>query len=183
MRVAICSVCVGVLSGCFASVTSVAHDMFTSDHDCPNAEETVADDGTVDVVGCGRHEEFKCTAGFNTGHRNQRTYPTTCSYRTREAYVASDGTQKIAWSGEGRLVYETAIASAAHDLPCAPSSITEVDELTLEGCGQRVTYRAVPLELYRVSTDSNDFRVTDAYRYLLVARVPLKSPPPVAPTK
>jgi hypothetical protein len=157
-------------TGCFASNTSVAHDMFVAEYGCPTAEES-EDGDIVDVVGCNHHQQFACSSGFNSRHHDSQ--PTTCSYRPRVAYVASDGTQRIAWQEDKSIVYDTAMASAAHDLPCSQSAIKSVDNLTLEGCGQRVTYREVRVEVELVNTVPGDFRVTLAYRYVLVGRVPL----------
>jgi hypothetical protein len=149
-------------SGCFASNTSVAHDMFVAEYGCPTAEES-EDGDSVDVVGCNQHQQFTCSPGFNS--------------RARVAYMASDGTQRITWLDDKSIIFDTALASAAHDLPCSPSTIKSVDNLTLEGCGQRVTYREVPVEVELVNTVPRDFRVTLAYRYVLVGRVPIGTAP------
>jgi hypothetical protein len=154
--------------------------MFVAEYGCPTAEES-EDGDTVDVAGCNQHQQFACSPGYNRRHHDSQ--PTTCSYRPRVAYMASDGTQRIAWLDDKSIIYDTALASAVHDLPCSQSAINNVDNLTLEGCGQRITYREVPVEVELVNTVPRDFRVTLAYRYVLVGRVPIGTAATALPTK
>jgi hypothetical protein len=171
-----------LLAGCFASVTSVAHDMFARDYDCPTAEERVLPTTQIEVVGCGHDEQFNCTAGF-TANDKRNSSPTRCSYRPRSAFTATDGSVRETWNASTTNVgkawgndssdaeKETAILSAVHDLPCARASITLIDNLTLEGCGQRVTYRQIDGEI--TTTPPGHFHITTSHRYLLVGRIPI----------
>src|SRR5580693_1805879 len=90
MRIATALMSLVASSGCVASNTSVAHDMFVAEYGCPTAEES-EDGDTVDVAGCNQHQQFACSPGYNRRHHDSQ--PTTCSYRPRVAYMASDGTQ------------------------------------------------------------------------------------------
>jgi hypothetical protein len=97
-----------------------------------------------------------------------------CRQLERVPYQATDGSLHEAWEGDGTAQRDAAIASAVRDLPCAQSSVVVVDNLTLEGCGQRVTYRAVanPRE---ASTRPGH---APGFRYVVVDRVaiPVSAP-------
>jgi hypothetical protein len=178
---------VASLSGCVASVTSVARDTFLKSYTCPPGQLTVRpiEDGTgascsasaevcfVEVVGCGHDDEYQCQAGSLgrnvDGVHVEDGYPTSCSPRERIAYEATDGSIHEAWGDAAQG--GAAIASAAHDLPCERASIVAIDNLTLEGCGQRVTYKSV--DRFVATTPPGRFRITTSRRYTLVGRVPL----------
>jgi hypothetical protein len=100
-------------------------------------------------------------------------------------YVANDGVVISANAvTNGRS--EAALASAAHDIPCARGSVADIshddfsgfhDLYVVEGCGQRVTYKVDcegPPEA-RCNYDSG------RGRFLLLSRMPLsgavQSPP------
>jgi hypothetical protein len=173
-----------LLAGCFASVTSVAHDMFATEYECPTAKERELPTAQIEVVGCGHDEQYNCTAGFKANDNRSSSYPTRCSYRRRSAFTATDGSVRETWDASTTTVggawvsdaseaeKETAILSAVHDLPCARASIAVIDNLTLEGCGQRVTYKLIDGEK-ATATPPGHFHITTSHRYLLVARVPL----------
>jgi hypothetical protein len=170
-----------LLAGCFASVTSVAHDMFATEYDCPAAKERVLPTDQIEVVGCGHDEQYNCTAGF-TADNKRNSSPTRCSYRPRSAFTATDGSVRESWNASTTKVgknsvtdcsdaeKETAILSAVHDLPCSRTSIAVIDNLTLEGCGQRVTYRQDDVEIV---TPPGHFHVTASHSYVLVGRKPV----------
>ena len=180
------------LLGCVASVGSVARDTFQKSYTCPAGQLTVnpveeAGASFVEVVGCGHDEEYVCQAGHLgrniDGVHVDDASPTSCSPRERIAYEATDGSIHEAWGGAGHGA-AAAIASAVHDLPCPRASIVAIDDLTLEGCGQRVTYRAVA---QNIATPPGHQRITDGRRYMLVGRIPISgavasaTPPPSMP--
>jgi hypothetical protein len=165
------------LLGCVASVGSVARDTFLKSYTCPAGQLTVnpvqeAGVSFVQVVGCGHGEEYVCQAGHLSrnidGVHVDDASPTSCSPRERIAYEATDGSIHEAWGDAAQG--GAAIASAVHDLPCPRASIVAIDDLTLEGCGQRVTYRAVA---QNIATPPGHQRITDGRRYTLVGRIPI----------
>ncbi len=169
------------LAGCFASVTSVAHDMFVTEYECPTAKERVLPTAQIEVVGCGHDEQYNCTPGF-TADDKRNSSPTRCLYRPRSAFTATDGSVRETWNASTTNVgkawvndssdaeKETAILSAVHDLPCARTSITVIDNLTLEGCDHRVTYRQ---DDDQIATRPGHFHITASHRYVLVGRIPI----------
>jgi hypothetical protein len=172
MRWVMLGLCV-FIDGCIASVPSVAQEMFVKDYECPSADVTVVlPDSRVEVVGCGHDHQYTCAAGYATRHES---FATTCSYRSRYSYEATDGSHHEAWADEaGGAVRETAILSAIHDLPCTRESIHLVDGLTLDGCGQRVTYREIVEDQ---SMPPAQKQITSIHRYLLIGRVAIPSSP------
>jgi hypothetical protein len=178
MRSSVLVGCLGLgvpLAGCFASVTSVARDMFTTTYGCPSDQVVVqpagTDDSFTEVIGCGHREEYNCVAGYQSRHGER---PTSCTYRSRAAYGATDGTvHETVWESTADPQRAAAIASAAHDLPCPSASIAVIDSLTLEGCGQRITYRQLE---QGYTTPPGHYRITGGYRYILVGRIPIPAP-------
>jgi hypothetical protein len=164
------------LIGCFASVDSVARDSFVHDHACPPDQVTyhsVEDSATrVEVIGCGHDYQYDCISGGQTVTRE--SIPTVCSERARFAFEATDGSLHEAWdwtsNERSAAARDAGIASAVHDLPCGRASTLAVDELTLEGCGQRITYRQVARE---IATPPGHFGINNGSRYTLVGRVPI----------
>jgi hypothetical protein len=171
------------LFGC-ASVTSVARDTFLKSYTCPSGQLTVSpiEDGSfVRVVGCGHDEEYACQAGLvarNVDGQVNQGDPH-CALRPRSAYEATDGSIHEAWGDAAQR--DAAIASAIHDLPCQRASIVAIDELTLEGCGQRVTYRTAAQEIpwlgavSWLATPPGHPRITAGSRYTLVGRIPISA--------
>jgi len=162
--------------GCYASVTSVAYDKFVADYPCDTAQISAElPNGRVEVVGCEHDQQYSCTAGYDYEHTRN---PTTCSYRTRSAFQATDGSIHDAWGDESAAAAkEAATLSAMHDLPCARAAIVAIDDLTLEGCGQRITYRNLSQAF---ATPPGHFRITTGVRYMLVGRVPISGGSPTS---
>jgi hypothetical protein len=119
------------------------------------------------VLGCGRDYQYDCVSGGSTAAGE--SIPTVCSERARFAFQATDGSVHEAWdwTSEERsaAAREAATASAVHDLPCGRASIVAVDELTVEGCGQRITYRQVARD---IATPPGHFGINNGSQYTLV---------------
>ena len=130
------------LSGCFASMTSVARNSFAKEYGCDEVHVgEIGDDGVVEVSGCEKHARYTCVPGYDTRHHG--AVDTSCSVRPRFEIEATDGTWQDDWKHDD-VAADAASKSAAHDIPCALESLTSLDALTVDGCGQRVTYREIP---------------------------------------
>ena len=168
-----------LLSGCFASISSVAHDTFVRDTGCPNPEERAVDEetGVVEIAGCGRHSQFTCAPGYQPDHRrwHEDAQPTTCSYRMRYAISSTDGAWQDDWNHDA-AAHDAAMRSAAHDIPCALGALTYIDGTTVDGCGQRVVYEEVPALVVEAPASKSGYRNTTASKYLLASRVSLQTP-------
>ena len=88
-------------------------------------------------------------------------------------FTATDGTVQNAVGSTANAARDAALASAAHDLPCAPASITIVSRdsdglpIVFDGCSQRVTYRVDPYEFVAPGGNRSVF----GRRYTVVARM------------
>jgi hypothetical protein len=176
-------VCLGALflGGC-ASASSVARDAFVAKYACPPGQATADDDGEghAKVTGCGQSARYECARDTEPCREDPTGCYTSglkCSEHGRTAYLATDGSLHAAWadgaSGFVSLMQAATVASAAHDLPCAPASVAVAGPLIAEGCGQRVTYKEASQD---VGTPPGEPWIQNGFRLILVGRVPLAAP-------
>jgi hypothetical protein len=141
--------------------------MFAAKYHCPSDQITVRSGDDFEVSGCGTKARYICWEVPQVDHPHS-VGPNECRQLKRIQYQATDGSLHESMEGDNTAQREAAIASAAHDLPCAPASVVADGELglggtTLEGCGQRVTYKVV---------DDSGVGVS----YVLIGRVAIPAP-------
>jgi len=162
-------VCVLFGTGCIESISSVAHEKFVHDTGCNVAEDSPDEtSGQVEVSGCGQHVQYACAPGYATNHRG--IVATSCTTRPRYAILSTDGAWQDDWEYND-VARAALMRSAAHDIPCANGSLTFVDNLIAEGCGQRVTYRDVSELAIEANDSKSGYPITNASKYVLVGRL------------
>jgi hypothetical protein len=165
-------------------------DKFADKYSCASAVASVPEPGgTVRVSGCGYDATYDCgddqlKSTVDAEGRVGATRTRDCGERYQLAYEATDGSRHPASlmdevpSGFA-AAKEAAVASAAHDLRCAPASVVVMGgdsepASILEGCGARLTYNLVD-----VPTAPGRVRQVAAKRYVLTGRLAI--PAPTAP--
>ncbi|MFI5297510.1 MAG: hypothetical protein ACHREM_05375 [Polyangiales bacterium] len=133
-----------------------------------------------EAVGCGQDAQYSCRATS----AGQYSIGAACEPRERWGLRASDGKIYDAWGtlrGDGTDRPELAdarrqalTASAAHDIPCDPASVSMIDGVTAEGCGQRVSYRMVDEVM---PTAPGHLQITEGHRFVLIGRVDIGKAP------
>jgi hypothetical protein len=160
--------------------TQVPHDLFAARRGCAGDQVTatfVTDH--FEVRGCGLEARYRvgraCPAG---AERCYRPGPFVTPYWEigRLAYRATDGSLHVGWDSDPPA-REAALASAARDLPCPSVSLVADDTVTVEGCGQRITYKPLPEPV--PTTPPGQPWIAAGYRYVEVARVPVVAPVPL----
>ena len=111
-----------------------------------------------------------------------------CEENGTFAVQATDGSVFTATSADAeaaRVPEKAAIASAAHDIPCARASLRVVghEPTVVDGCGQRITYKEeehalVPPPGYTVDADIKGYRDVMVSRVALPEAEPAPAPPP-----
>jgi hypothetical protein len=175
-----------LLGGC-PSQAWMARDAFGAKYSCAEDQVTVRkqvdattaagallpDVTDLNVGGCGSDAWYRChNATSESGGSNQ-----VCVERILSGLEASDGSVHLAWQGDPEwpaISHQTAIQSAAQDLPCdaASSRVVAQDPITVEGCGQQVTYRLVPRDLTPPLGSAFEGKAA-GYRYEMVSRAPV----------
>ena len=133
------------------------------------------------VTGCGFDLNYDCSvttvADGNGGYSDVRQ----CNARQRMEYEATDGTKHSAWFGDeitskDAMARETALASAAHDIPCDRASLKIMGDDVhgfaniVDGCGQRITYQITEVGDQPATTPIGPVR---GHKYIVVNRMPL----------
>lgn len=166
-------------SGCAKSPSLVARNAFASSYWCPvNQIEVRAEPGSAGlyrVTGCGLVVDYDCSGTADS---------TDCHARVRVEYEATDGTSHGAWlqqeaSSNNATAREAAVASAAHDLSCAPGSLQVVASdqngfpNVVDGCGQRVTYQVADAAEQPTATPSEPVK---KHKYVVLSRQSFAAP-------
>ena len=184
----------GLLAGC-ATNEWVARDAFGDKYSCPADRVTVRKEvpattpdgqplpGFTDLAvgGCGVESKYLChNSAAGTGSTKN-----VCVENLRFGIQASDGSVVIATTGgpdAAGAPEKAALASAAHDIPCARASLQVVgrEPMVIDGCGQRLMYREeehdlVPPPGYTLDGDIK------GYREVLISRTPLADAGPPQP--
>jgi hypothetical protein len=125
----------------------------------------------ITVTGCGYKAEYECT--LMSGYLFSTADDAACTERGRVIFESTDGSAHPAWRDKpDKASNLAALASAAHDLPCEPSSIRLLASTVLEGCGQRVVYRVVD---YEPAVPPGRVRQALGRRYLMLERTPIRA--------
>jgi hypothetical protein len=172
----VCLAAISLVAGACVNPGSVALTAFSDKFGCPESQTAIAPvvanptGSQYDMTGCGRQTRYVCTREMSMyGDRFS------CRENTKSSIIATTGAEYTFWDNDfvqmKAAADKAAIASAAHDLPCAQASIkvvgTGVNDFPniLDGCGQRVTYQ------FKVGGETGD-----KMPYLLSGRMPAPQP-------
>jgi hypothetical protein len=188
-----------LLGGC-ATSEWVARDAFGDKYSCPADQVTVRRvspstsvkgepmPGFTDlsVGGCGLEAKYRC----HNANADRGGTKNVCVENVRFGIQATDGSVTMAMPDDPdapEAPVRAAIASAAHDIPCPRESLRLVmrEPTTVEGCGQRLTYKEeehalTPPPGYTLDADVKGYRAVLVSRSAAIETAPAPAPAPSA---